>query len=45
MILLLAWGPAVELEPIIDCSQWNWGFHTVGGSVDPRELGFHPPFV
>ena len=31
-------GSAVELEPISDSSQWNWGFHTVGGGVDPREL-------
>ena len=23
----------------------DWGFHTVGGDVDPRELGFLPPFV
>ena len=44
-ILLLGWGAAVELEPINDSSQWNWGFHTVGGGVDPRELGFLPPFV
>ena len=35
----------MELEPISDSSQWNWGFHTFGGGVDPRELGFLPPFV
>ena len=33
------------LEPISDSSQWNWGFHTVGGDVDPRDLGFLPLFV
>ena len=43
--LLLGWGAAVELEPISDSSRWNWGFHTVGGGVDPRELGFLFPFV
>ena len=35
----------MELEPISDSSQWNWDIHTVGGGVDPRELGFLPPFV
>ena len=37
----------MELEPqsISDSSQWNWGFHTVGGGVDPRELGFLPRVV
>ena len=34
----------MELELISDFSQWNWGFRTVGGGVDPRELGFLPPF-
>ena len=38
-------GAAVELEPIRDSGQWNWGFHTMGSGVDPRELGFLPPFV
>ena len=32
----------MELESISDSSQWNWGFHTVGGDIDPRELGFLP---
>ena len=45
IILLLRWEVAVELESISDSSQWNWGFHTVVGGVDPRELGFLPPFV
>ena len=35
----------MEVEPISDSSQWNWGVHTVGGDVDPGELGFLPPFV
>ena len=35
----------MELEPISDSSQWKWCFHNVGGGVDPRELGFLPPFV
>ena len=35
----------MELESINDSSQWCWGFHTVGGGFDPRELGFLPPFV
>ena len=21
---------------------WDWGFHTVGGGVDPGELNFRP---
>ena len=41
-IILLGWGGAVKIEPISDFSQRNWGFHTVGGGVDPRELGFFP---
>ena len=45
VILLLRVGAAVELEPISDSSQWSWGFHTVGGGVDMKELGFFPPFV
>ena len=39
------WGAAVELEPISDSSQWNWGFHTMAGGVDPTELAFLPPCV
>ena len=45
IVLLQGWGAAVELEPISNSSQWNWGFHTVGSGVDPRHLGFLPPFV
>ena len=41
----LGWGTAVELELISDSRQWNSGFHTVGGGVDPRALGFLPLFV
>ena len=41
-IILLEWGGAVQLEPISDFSQGNWGFHTVRGGDDPRKLGFIP---
>ena len=35
----------MELQPISDFSQRSWGFHTVRGGDDPRELGFIPRFV
>ena len=35
----------MELEPISDSCQGNWGFHTVGGDVDRREHGVLPWFV
>ena len=41
----LGWGAAVELELISNSIEWNWGLHTVGGGVGPREPGFLPPFV
>ena len=39
------WGGAVELEPISDFSQRDWGFDTVRGGVGPKEVGFLPRFV
>ena len=44
-IILLGWGGAVELEPISDFGQRSWGFHTVRGGDDRREIGFIPRFV
>ena len=44
-IILLRWGGAVELEPISALSQRSWGFHTVRGGDDLRELGFITRFV
>ena len=35
-VILLGWGGAVELEPISDFSQRNWGFHTVRGGDDQK---------
>ena len=35
----------MELEPISDLSQRNWGFHTVRGGDDPRKVGFILRFV
>ena len=35
----------MDLEPISDFSQRDWGFHTVRGGVDPTELDFLPRFV
>ena len=35
----------MELEPISDFGQLSWGFHTVRGGDDPREVGFIPRFV
>ena len=33
----------MELEPISDSSQWNWGFHTVGGRCRPERSRFSSP--
>ena len=35
----------MELEPISYFSQRSWGFHTVRGGDDLKELGFIPRFV
>ena len=35
----------MELEPISDSNQWNWGFYTVGSDIDPERAQFLPPFV